>query len=71
MTSQDNRPRTARVLIDGKPITPAESGTDVHHGRVTVTGQRLYSLVSLPEDEMDTLSVQVPRGVSAYDFTFG
>ncbi len=71
MTSQDNRPRSVRVLIDGKPITAAQSGADVHDGRVTVTGQRLYALVSLPADEMDTLTVQVPHGVSAYDFTFG
>jgi cytochrome c biogenesis protein CcdA/thiol-disulfide isomerase/thioredoxin len=71
MTSQGNKPRKARVLIDGKPITKAESGADVHNGEVTVTGQRLYALVSLPTDEMDTLTVEVPHGVQAYDFTFG
>ena len=72
MTSTGNRPRKVRLLIDGKPITKAEYGGDVRPGGVvTVTGQRLYSLVSLPTDEMDTLTVQVPRGVSAYDFTFG
>jgi cytochrome c biogenesis protein CcdA/thiol-disulfide isomerase/thioredoxin len=71
MTSQGNIPRQVKVLIDGKPITAAESPSDVHHGEVTVTGQKLYSLVSLPEDEMDTLTVEIPHGVSAYDFTFG
>ena len=71
MTSQGDRPRTARVLIDGKPITAAQSGADVHDGKVTITGQRLYSLVSSKVDEMATVTIDVPRGVSAYDFTFG
>ena len=71
MTSTDNTPRKVKVLIDGKPITAKESPSDVHDGEVTVTGQRLYALVSLPTDEMDTLTVQLPHGVSAYDFTFG
>jgi len=38
---------------------------------VTVTGQRLYSLVSLPASAQHALTVEVPPGVSAYDFTFG
>ncbi len=71
MTSNDNKPRTARVLVDGKPIAPAEAGSDVHHGLVTVKGQRLYSLISLPGDQQETFTVQIPPGVSAYDFTFG
>ena len=40
-------------------------------GRFTVRGQRLYSLVSFPADEQALISVQLPPGVSAYDFTFG
>jgi cytochrome c biogenesis protein CcdA/thiol-disulfide isomerase/thioredoxin len=71
MTSQGNRPRTVRVLLDGKPITASAAGADVHHGLVTVKGQRLYSLVSLPGDQSHLLTLEVPRGVSAYDFTFG
>ena len=71
MTSAGNTPRQVKVSIDGKPITAKESPGDVHDGEVTVTGQKLYSLVSLPTDEMDTLTVQLPHGVSAYDFTFG
>ena len=38
---------------------------------VMVRHQRLYSLVSLPAAEQHALTVQVPPGVSAYDFTFG
>jgi cytochrome c biogenesis protein CcdA/thiol-disulfide isomerase/thioredoxin len=71
MTSAGNTPRTARVLLDGKPIAASQAGADVHDGVVTVEGQRLYSLVSLPNDQQHALTVQVPRGISAYDFTFG
>jgi cytochrome c biogenesis protein CcdA/thiol-disulfide isomerase/thioredoxin len=72
LTSAHNAPRTVRVLLDGKPIAAKYAGTDVRPGgRVTVRGQRLYSLVSAPADETATITVKVPPGVSAYDFTFG
>ncbi len=72
MTSPSNAPRTGRVLLDGKPISAADAGADVSAGgSFTVTGQRLYSLVSLPGAQQHVLTVEVPRGVSAYSFTFG
>jgi thiol-disulfide isomerase/thioredoxin len=71
LTSAGNRPRKVVVLLDGRPISTADAGADVHGGYVTVTGQRLYSLVSLPGDQFHDLTVEVPPGVSAYDFTFG
>ncbi len=71
LTSSGNTPRQVRVLLDGKPIPTSVAGSDVRNGLVTVTGQRLYSLVSLPGDEQHTLAVVAPPGVSAYDFTFG
>jgi hypothetical protein len=71
MTSAGNAPRTGRVLLNGRPISDAQSGADVHHGIVTVRGQRLYSLVSLPSDRDFELTVQLPPNVSAYSFTFG
>jgi len=72
MTSAGNVPRTARVLLDGHPVSPQDAGSDVGAGGyVTVRGQRLYSLISLPADEMDAITIQIPPGVSAYDFTFG
>jgi hypothetical protein len=58
-------------LLDGHPIARGEAGADVHGGLVTVQGQRLYSLVSLHGAEHHSLTVEVPPGVSAYDFTFG
>ncbi len=71
MTSAGNAPRGVRVLINGRPIPSSEAGADVRDGVVTVRGQRLYSLASLPQDEQQTITLQIPPGVSAYDFTFG
>jgi hypothetical protein len=71
MTSAGNRSRQVRVLLDGHPVGRGAAGADVHGGTLTVQGQRLYSLVSLPRAEFHSLTVQVPPGVSAYDFTFG
>ncbi|MGA2010786.1 MAG: cytochrome c biogenesis protein CcdA [Solirubrobacteraceae bacterium] len=71
LTSADDVARTVRILLNGRPISAQDAGADVHDGLVTVQGQRLYSLVSLPADEQAVLTVDVPPGVSAYDFTFG
>ena len=71
LTSQDNVPRQARVLLDNHPIPAEDAGSDVHNGTVTVKGQRLYSLASFPSDQQAAVTVQLPAGVSAYDFTFG
>jgi cytochrome c biogenesis protein CcdA/thiol-disulfide isomerase/thioredoxin len=71
MTSADDRPRSGRVLIGGRPLPDRQAGSDVRHGTFTVRGQRLYSLVSLGRDARFELTVELPPGVSAYDFTFG
>jgi cytochrome c biogenesis protein CcdA/thiol-disulfide isomerase/thioredoxin len=71
LTSAGNVTRTAHVLLDGRPIPASDAGADVHDGSVAVQGQRLYSLVSLPAEEQRTLKIELPPGVSAYDFTFG
>ncbi len=71
LTSAGNVPRQGRVLLDGQPIPSAHAGTDVKNGVLTVTGERLYSLVSFPTAQQFTFTVQLPPGVSAYDFTFG
>ncbi|MBV9356273.1 MAG: redoxin domain-containing protein, partial [Chloroflexi bacterium] len=60
MTSSGNTPRRVRVLLVGRP-----------YSTVTVSAQRLYTLVSLPSDQQHALTVLVPPGVAAYDFTFG
>jgi cytochrome c biogenesis protein CcdA/thiol-disulfide isomerase/thioredoxin len=71
MTSTDNKPRKLQVLLDGRPIPAADSGADVHNGTVTVQGQRLYGLISLPSAQQHTFTLKIPPGISAYDFTFG
>jgi cytochrome c biogenesis protein CcdA/thiol-disulfide isomerase/thioredoxin len=71
LTSNGNTPRQGRVLLDGQPIPNAHAGADVRNGVLTVTGQRLYNLVSFPTAQQFSFSVQLPPGVSAYDFTFG
>ena len=71
LTSNGNVPRQGRVLLDGRPIPNAHAGADVKNGVLTVTGERLYSLVSFPTAQQFTFTVELPPGVSAYDFTFG
>ena len=61
------RPRPPRRA----PAGAAESGEDVRGGMLRVTGQRLYSLVSLPRVEDRTLRLELPPGVAGYAFTFG
>jgi cytochrome c biogenesis protein CcdA/thiol-disulfide isomerase/thioredoxin len=71
LTSVGTAPRNVEVRLDGRPIPAALAGTDVHGGVVSVRGQRLYNLVSMPTDEQHVLTVQLPPGVQAYDYTFG
>jgi cytochrome c biogenesis protein CcdA/thiol-disulfide isomerase/thioredoxin len=72
MTSQRGVARRCRVLLNGRPVPRADAGADVGAGGyLTVRGERLYSLISLPEDRTGVISVQLAPGVSAYDFTFG
>jgi hypothetical protein len=71
LTSAGDVPRSVHVRLDGKPIQRRSAGRDVHGGTVTVRGQRLYALVALPTAQRHILTVTVPPGVSAYDFTFG
>jgi cytochrome c biogenesis protein CcdA/thiol-disulfide isomerase/thioredoxin len=60
LSSAGGKPRTIRVLLDGRPA-----------GSVTVTSQRLYQLVHLPRAERRRLTLKLPPGLSAFAFTFG
>jgi cytochrome c biogenesis protein CcdA/thiol-disulfide isomerase/thioredoxin len=64
-------PRRVKVLLDGRPITAADGGADVHNGYVKVTNQRLYNLVELPKVEHHVLELVPEAGVQGYAFTFG
>jgi cytochrome c biogenesis protein CcdA/thiol-disulfide isomerase/thioredoxin len=63
--------RRMQVLLDGRPISSADAGADVHGGAVTVTAQRLYNLVDLPSVSHHVLTLKPEAGVTAYAFTFG
>jgi cytochrome c biogenesis protein CcdA/thiol-disulfide isomerase/thioredoxin len=71
LSSSGGRPLPVRVLLDGRPISSADAGADVHGGVVTVRGQRLYTLASLPRDEQHSLTLRFAPGVTGYAFTFG
>ncbi len=71
LSSAGDAPRSVQVLLDGRPIAAKDAGSDVHGGVVTVRGQRLYTLVSLPHDERRRLSLRLAPGVTGYAFTFG
>ena len=58
---QGGNGRLGRVAVDGKHVKP-----------VTVTGDRLYTLVALPGPAADhTLDLSFSPGTEAYAFTFG
>jgi len=60
LTSAGNSPRPVRVLLDGRPISATDAGADVHGATVTVRGQRLYGLVSLPTAQQGTITLEIP-----------
>jgi cytochrome c biogenesis protein CcdA/thiol-disulfide isomerase/thioredoxin len=59
------------VLVDGHPPTSSQAGADVHGGTITVTGQRLYNVLSLPSAEQHQLTLVFSPGTSGFSFTFG
>ncbi len=64
-------PRRMKVLLDGKPISAADAGSDVHGAVATITDQRLYNLVELPKVEEHVLELVPEAGIQGYAFTFG
>ena len=64
-------PAQLGVELDGRPISAEDAGEDVSGGAATITNQRLYRLVDLPEAGRHTLEVRFEDGISGYAFTFG
>jgi cytochrome c biogenesis protein CcdA/thiol-disulfide isomerase/thioredoxin len=60
LSSRGDRPRTVQVAVDGR-----------HTRDVTVRGQRLYTLVSLPRAARHSLRLRLAPGLAGYAFTFG
>ncbi|MEA2208918.1 MAG: hypothetical protein QOF54_1395 [Solirubrobacteraceae bacterium] len=71
LSSEGGRARPVQVLLDGRPIGARQAGSDVRDARVSVRGQRLYTLVSLPRDQRHRLGLRFAPGVTGYAFTFG
>jgi cytochrome c biogenesis protein CcdA/thiol-disulfide isomerase/thioredoxin len=65
------KPRRMKVKLDGRPISSADAGSDVHDGVVEVGSQRLYYLVNLAKVEHHVLELEPEAGVTGYAFTFG
>ncbi len=65
------RPRTMRVLLDGRPIPDSLAGPDVDGGMATIADQRLYRLVDLPRAGEHVLTLRPAAGIAGYAFTFG
>ena len=65
------RPRRLQVLLDGQPISDDDAGADVHGGAATISNQRLYRLVDLPQAGRHTLELRLQPGIQGYAFTFG
>jgi cytochrome c biogenesis protein CcdA/thiol-disulfide isomerase/thioredoxin len=65
------RSRRMRVLLDGRPIPDALAGADVHGGVATISSQRLYDLVALPQVGSHVLRLEPESGIEGYAFTFG
>jgi cytochrome c biogenesis protein CcdA/thiol-disulfide isomerase/thioredoxin len=66
-----DRPRRLGVMLDGKPVSKADAGADVHNGTATIHDQRLYRLVDLPAKGVHRLTLSFDSGIKGYAFTFG
>jgi thiol-disulfide isomerase/thioredoxin len=67
--SAGNTPSTVKVSLDSN--SAGDFGSDAAGGQATVSGSRLYNIVSLPQAGTGTVTLTVPSGVSLYTFTFG
>jgi cytochrome c biogenesis protein CcdA/thiol-disulfide isomerase/thioredoxin len=65
------RPRSVDVELDGEPIDDRFAGEDVSGGSATISRQRLYRLVDLPDAGDHTLTLRFEPGIAGYAFTFG
>ncbi|MGH7142385.1 MAG: redoxin family protein [Candidatus Saccharimonadales bacterium] len=59
------------VSVGLPPNVAGQYGSDAPNGTTTISGSRLYHLVSLKQFGDTTVTLKVPSGVSLYTFTFG
>jgi cytochrome c biogenesis protein CcdA/thiol-disulfide isomerase/thioredoxin len=65
------RARTVRLLLDGRPLSAADAGSDVHEASVRPSSERLYALVNLSSVQRHTLMLEPQPGARLFAFTFG
>ena len=67
------KPVTAKILLDGKPITTSDAGLDVKNGIVTFSGSQLYNLYKNLNDTRDHTIKIIPMsaGLELFALTFG
>jgi len=64
---------TVEVMQDGQPISAADAGSDVHDGKIIISGNKLYNIVKNADgggEHTLQLIVETP-GLEAFTFTFG
>ena len=67
----EDGPAPVEVLLDGKPVSDSDAGSDVTDGVAEISKERLYRLVELDEGGEHTLTLRFAPGISGYAFTFG
>lgn len=73
LVMESDTPQQVTVFLDGKPLPKEYYTSDMDsEGRITVKDVRKYDIVDLKADYgRHLLTLQMPKGVSAYAFTFG
>lgn len=63
---------SAEIYLDGRLISPEDTGVDVKDGQIIFADSKLYNLVSLDRVEVHTLEIRIKdAGFKGYAFTFG
>ena len=70
---ESENPATINILLDEKPLQKKYFTTDMNDkGQVLVKGSRMYDILDLKGDVgRHILTLQVPKNVLLYVFTFG
>ncbi|MDB5237784.1 MAG: hypothetical protein JWM46_54 [Candidatus Kaiserbacteria bacterium] len=72
LVASSQKGSSVTILLDGKPVTPANAGTEVAAGTVMIKDNRLYNLLKNVSGGEHTLEIRVDSaGLDAYTFTFG
>ncbi len=70
--TEDGKPVTATITLNGEKLTAATAGKDAPDGRLTVDRQTLYELIDQHGAKEGILNITADApGLQAYAFTFG